>query len=159
MLYPSLIHRILVGLSQKTFFYKNVIELPDAVSDIQIEVVDTDPLKQESHVHLSWRAPNNIASSSNDLVKSIQYSVVKCEYNPLIDREHKCSLVSEVPHDRSNNTQTTRLHMFYRLNKIIVQRNRDVAFFVSSIAVNGHEGGSTRLETRLDLSSGKFILS
>jgi len=99
-------------------------------------------------------APRNIINASS-LVRSIQYTVEQCDYNPLIYEERNCSVVSKIPHLTKAQRQSTRLHFLYRKNKITMSRYRDVAFLITSIALNGQDGDSNKLVTRLDPSSGK----
>lgn len=127
------------------------IELPSHVTDITLQ--ESIIRGNESRIHLAWKTPSDVLKSSKHLFRSIQYAVRVCNYNPLTNEKTNCTAVADVVQDYSKQRQSTFFEGLYESNEIWVKRNRDVAFLVTSVTLNGQEGSTACKVVRLDANS------
>lgn len=133
----------------------HILVLPGPVLGISIDVEKTLKVINKAVCVISWDTPSNIQQSRDKHSKSIQYTITLCFYNPLIQKMFNCSAVSQVVAQSDQIRQSTKRSRYsFYITNITAPTNRDIAFIVTPIALNGKEGPTAMSTKRIDPSSG-----
>lgn len=91
-------------------------------------------------------------------VKSVQYRIEQCNYNPLIDGISQCKNISEVVGSSTSVLQTTLQSKLSILAvKFEIPTTRDMKISIYPVALNLKEGPPGSLIVRLDKASSKYV--